>query len=102
MEAVLTAEEKDEIVREGVVIMEALERVIGEAVDGIGIGGGGEVRKMDAATTTITTTKTTIPSIRWLCLKHVFPIGMVELLTATLRSVSIGMSLWRRLEDKMK
>ncbi len=76
----LTEGEKDEVVKEAVFVMRAVEGVVGEVAEVIGEGAGGQ------------------PGMRWLLLKHVLPMGMVELVEAVGRGavgVGVGVSAWR-------
>ncbi len=76
----LTEGEKDEVVGEAVFIMRAVEGVVGEVAEVIGQGAEGQ------------------PGMRWLLLKHVLPMGMVELMEAVGRGavgVGVGVSAWR-------
>lgn len=90
IEATLTEAEKEEVVQEAVFIMRSITGVVVEISEVIGTGlsaaaglrvdGGVHEREEEE------------PSMRWLLLKHVLPMGMVELIAAGARSaVSVGM-----------
>lgn len=90
IEATLTGDEKEEVVQEAVFIMQSITGVVVEISEVIGTGlpaaggsrvyGGVHGREEDE------------PSMRWLLLKHVLPMGMVELIAAGARSAaSAGM-----------
>lgn len=97
VEGTLTEGEREEVVKEAVFIMQSMIGVVGEISEVLGTGassvagqpvGNGErtVRKEDEE-----------PSMRWLLLKHVLPMGMVELIAAGARSavgVGMGPSFW--------
>lgn len=85
MEGWLTSEERDEVVQEAVYIMDAMMGVVEEIAETIGkedpcpkaAGRHGGV-DMDE------------PNVRWLCLKHILPMGMFELITGASKAVMMG------------
>lgn len=101
VEGTLTEGEKGEVVREAVFVMRSMLEVVGEIKEAIGTGTGtspaaagprGDEGGMGAR-------EEGGPSMRWLLLKHVLPMGMVELIAAGARSaaslgVGIGPSFW--------
>lgn len=100
IEANLTEAEKEEVVQGAVSIMQSITGVVVEISEVVGTGlpaatgfiaagqrvdGGVDGRERDE------------PSMRWLLLKHVLPMGMVELIAAGARtavSVGTGHSFW--------
>ncbi|KAL9067111.1 MAG: hypothetical protein Q9161_007103 [Pseudevernia consocians] len=95
VEGVLTEGEKEEVVREAVFVMQSMTGVveeIREAVGTVAAAAGQPLgdERMDGK-------EHDEPSMRWLLLKHVLPMGMVELIAAGARSavsVGIGLSVW--------
>ena len=97
VEGMLTEVEKEEVVQEAVFIMHSITAVVVEISEAVGTdvsmaaaGRAVDDERMDGRADDE-------PSMRWLLLKHVLPMGMVELLAAGARSaVSVGMlpSLW--------
>ena len=81
----LTGEEREEVVQEAVFIMESLMGVVEEIAETVGkedpcpkaAGRRGGVERDE-------------PSVRWLCLKHILPIGMFELITGVSKAVVMG------------
>ena len=81
----LTGEERDEVMQEAVYIMDSLLGVVKEIAEAVGsentcreAAGRHEGVEGDG------------PSVRWLCLKHILPMGMFELITGTSQAVVMG------------
>ena len=85
IEGWLTGEEREEVVREAVFIMESLMGVVEEIAETVGredpcrkaAGRHGGVEGEE-------------PSVWWLCLKHILPMGMFELITGASKVVMMG------------
>ena len=96
VEGTLTEVEKEEVVREAVFIMQSMTGVVVEISEVVGTGnpvaaGQWVDQRLDGRK------DEDEPSMRWLLLKHVLPMGMVELIAAGARSaISVGMvpSFW--------
>lgn len=96
VEGTLTEAEKEEVVREAVFIMQSMAGVVVEISEVIGTGnpvaaGQWVDQRLDGRK------DEDEPSMRWLLLKHILPMGMVELIAAGARSaISVGMvpSFW--------
>lgn len=96
VEGTLTEAEKEEVVREAVFIMQSMTGVVVEISEVVGTGnpvaaGQWVDQRLDGRK------DEDEPSMRWLLLKHVLPMGMVELIAAGARSaLSVGMvpSFW--------
>ena len=85
MEGWLTDEEREEVIQEAVYIMDSLLGVVKEISETVGsknpsrraAGRHGGVEGDE-------------PSVRWLCLKHILPMGMFELITGTNKAIVMG------------
>ena len=85
IEGFLTGEKREEVVQEAVFIMESLMGVVEEIAETVGredpfrkaAGRHGRVERDE-------------PSVRWLCLKHILPMGMFELITGVSKAVVMG------------
>ncbi len=98
VEGILTEAEKEEVVQEAVFIMQSMIDVVVEISELFGTG------LSEAAAGGRTVDDETVdgrvhdePSMQWLLLKHVLPMGMVELIAAGARSaasVGMGTSFW--------
>lgn len=109
VEAVLTEGEREEVVWEAVFVMRSMLEVVEEIAEVLGTGvavaaaaaGRGHAHAQsvddDDDGERISEGQHEHPSMRWLLLKHVLPIGVVELIAAGARSalgVSMGSSFW--------
>ncbi len=98
VEGILTEAEKDEVVQEAVFIMQSMIGVVVEISEVFGTGlseaaAGGRTVDDEMVDGRVHDE----PSMRWLLLKHVLPMGMVELIAAGARSaasVGMGTSFW--------
>ena len=104
IEAWLSEKQKEEVVREGVFIMESMCEVVQEialVVGGAGVGGdGGQVMgekeerwRMQCEKSKQQEDET---AMRWLLVKHVLPMGMVELITGAVGIVVRCLVPWYR------
>lgn len=84
VEACLSEGEKEEVVSEGVRIMEGVRGVVEEIV-GVVENRREQVRWMDGGKR-----EEEGPRMRWLLAKHILPMGMVELMTGAARYVMQG------------
>ena len=90
VEGMLTEGEREEVVREAVFVMRSVTEVVVEISEVLG-------RGVSVADVEMGGKEDDEPSMRWLLLKHVLPMGMVELIAAgaeTAVSVGIVPSFW--------
>ncbi|KAK3174192.1 hypothetical protein OEA41_001436 [Lepraria neglecta] len=95
VEAYLTDEECEDVVQEAVYIMQSMLEVVGEIAEtvgtrqaGLAIGQYGEIGRGEKSTVEVA--EADEPSMRWLFLKHVLPMGMAELIAGASRAVTTG------------
>lgn len=98
VEGTLTEGEREEVVQEAVFIMRSMIELVMEISEVVGKGMSVTAAAgQPADDERIGGEDVDEPSMRWLLLKHVLPMGMVELMAAgarTVVSVGIGSSLW--------
>ena len=85
IEGWLTGEERDEVVQEAVFIMDSLMGVVEEIAETVG-----REDLFEKATARHGGVEGDEPSVRWLCIKHILPMGMVELITGTSKAIMMG------------
>ncbi|KAM0801929.1 hypothetical protein BDR22DRAFT_961956 [Usnea florida] len=100
VEGTLTEGERQEVVQEAVFIMRSMIELVMEISDVVGNGPSvatAPAAGQPAADESVDSEADDEPSMRWLLLKHVLPMGMVELMAAGARTVvgvGMGSSLW--------
>ena len=101
VEGTLTEGEREEVVQEAVFIMRSMIEMVMEISEvvgkGMSVATAAAAAGQPAADARIDGEEDEEPSLRWLLLKHVLPMGMAELMAAgarTVVSVGLGTSLW--------
>ena len=89
MEGCLTGQEREEVVQEAVYIMDAMMEVVEEIAETVER----EDPRLKAAGRSLeehSGVERDEPSMRWLGLKHILPMGMFELITGASKAVMMG------------
>ena len=85
IEGWLTGEERDEVVQEAVFIMDSLMGVVTAIAETVG-----RENRCRKAAGRHGGVEGDEPSVRWLCLKHILPMGMFELITGASKAIAMG------------
>lgn len=85
LEGRLTDEQRDEVMQEAVFIMDSLMGVVEEIAETVG-----RENTCRKATGWHGGVEGEEPSVRWLCLKHILPMGIFELITGTSKAIMMG------------
>ena len=95
VEGTLTEAEKEAVVREAVVVMRLMDGLVVEICDAVGTGVAAPVAGWAVGGERVGGRGDEGAGVRWLLLKHVLPMGLVELIAAGVRSaVGVGMAGW--------